>query len=264
MLKMKKSLALLCLVFSLSACDKKETPPSFEGCLLKETNFGEIKHEYLYDRHSRLIEVKRSAPSSPLMTESYKLEYDNKGNPVKYSRYGRTGELFDYYTYEYNATNQLVKRNVFRRWNGSTYEGPITHLESHEYEYSPTGQLQRVNYGWFTSEYEYLGGNRIKVDALDDLYILAEIELDEKNNPFFQLSPGLAMIIDDFLPSYPEILTPHNVVKRVLKDPHGNVISSNSYTKEYEYNSEDLPIKTYITAYGSNRAVEESIYTCSK
>ncbi len=261
---MKRNLALLCLVLSLSGCDKKEAPFLFEGCLLKETIYGEIKHEYLYDRQGRLVEVKRSAPSSPLMTESYKLEYDGAGNPVKYSRYSRDGGLIDYYTYEYNAAGQLVKRNVFKRWNGSTYEGPITYLESHEYEYSPVGQLQRVNYGLHTSDYEYLDGNRIKVISPGYVYPAAEIELDAKRNPFYQLSPGLAMIIDDFLPSFPELFTPHNVLKRVLKDSHGNVSGWHSYTKEYEYNSEGLPIRTYITAEGINRVAEESSYTCNK
>lgn len=261
---MKKSFVLLCLLFVLTACDKKEASPLFEGCLLKETNYGEIKHEYLYDKQSRLVEVKRSAPSSPLMTESYKIEYDGKGNPVKYARYSRSGELLNYYTYDYNTSNQLVRRHVFRRWNGSTYEGPMTHLESHEYEYSPTGQLQRVKYGRQTSEYEYLDGNRVKVITLDYVYPTFEIEFDEKYNPFYQLSPNLAMIIDDFLPSFSEVSTPHNIVKLVLKDAHGNISSIHSYTKEYEYNSEGLPTKTYITANGSNRAVEESSYTCNK
>ncbi|MBC5775078.1 hypothetical protein H8S95_13455 [Pontibacter sp. KCTC 32443] len=242
---MKKYLIPILLLFTILACEKDEAVTLKDKCLINEAIIHGVKYKYVYDKQYRLKEIKQISPVA-FSTLNYKLEYDGKGNIIKYSRFNNDGDLLDYFTYEYNSADQLVKRNVFRQWDGH-----LTYWYSNLFEYNTKGQLIKMYDDRFTNTYSYLEENKILITSNDELFNSIEVEYDNKINPLYAISPYFSMIRDDYERISLDLLIANNILKVVIKNKNGQIVEQ--YVKSHNYNSKGYPeLSTYSSLINSS------------
>lgn len=253
----RRLLAFAFAASTLFSCKKADTAPSFEGCLLKEVNDG--YKEYRYDKQRRLIERRVNNPLLPTESEVFKLEYDSQGRIVKYARSKPGGEVRDYFTYKYNASGQLAKRNAYSR-----RDGVMKYQHSFYFDYDAMGRLVQVHSSRETFDYEYLLVNAVRITLTGSPIKTVEAEFDDKANPFYFLSPSLALIIDDFEMANYELLSPNNVLRLTTRDAHGNLVDAyeQCYAKAYAYNANGFPVQATYTFPDGEERVENLFYDC--
>jgi hypothetical protein len=272
---MRKHLLYLLASLALVSCatpDSDENQPAQLFCLptqvTNQTIYQDgrkesVESRYTYNNKGELDVIKFYDISG--LVQEYTFEYNSEGRIIRENTFLANGDLTDYTTYEHDAAGKVTSSSIYLY---DPEQQKATLYRKHDWSYaSPTqlstmlsyrednGQLRQV----LRYTYTYQNGLMTQVHTYSTAnQLVQETSLTYDNGHAMLL--GLERFrLNRVGEGFPHT---HNVVQKVVKDLHGEVMASFSFNSELTYS--DKGYRTSSLAHYGDGIKRESqvVYNC--